>query len=211
MFFPMIEALIIALALSLDAFVAAFAYGSRGIRIPPRSIHTINFICTGMVGLAFFSGAILRHHIPEGLAPALSFGILFSLGMIKLLDHSIKSAIRKFSVRGREIRLSLRGIHLILTLYADPEQADLDGSKILSPAEAATLALALSLDGLAVGLGAALGSVSVWLVLATVWLTGLAALFAGTSLGNKAAKRLRFDLSWLSGVLLILLAFSNLQ
>ena len=210
MFFSLLEALVIACALSLDAFVASFAYGSKGIKIPLRAAWLINLICAGVVGLALVAGTALRQYIPYDLTAGISFAILFALGVAKLLDNIIKSIIRNHSGIDKEIKFSLRGFKFILKLYADPEQADVDGSKTLSPAEAVTLAFALSLDGLAVGLGAAIGSANGLLVFTGVLITGILALLLGDLLGNKAAKKIRFDLSWLSGILLILLAFSNL-
>ncbi|MCL2580259.1 MAG: manganese efflux pump [Oscillospiraceae bacterium] len=210
MFFPLFEALVIACALSLDAFVASFAYGSKGIKMPARSVALISLICTGVVGLALLAGTLLRQYIPYDFTVAVSFTILFGLGALKLADNIIKSLIRRHDALSKEIKFSLSGLKFILKLYADPEQADVDGSKTLSPGEAATLALALSLDGLAVGLGAAIGSVNSLFVLIGVLVTGVFALLMGGYLGNKAARKVRFDLSWLSGVLLILLAFSNL-
>ena len=204
-----LEATMLALALSLDAFVASFAYGSKGIRIPMRSAWVITLICAGVVGLALLAGTLLRQYIPYSLAAGISFSILFALGIVKLLDSIIKSVIRRRAV-SRELKFSLWGLSFILLLYADPEQADLDGSKTLSPTEAASLALALSLDGLGVGLGAAIGSANGLVLFAGAVVTGIAAVVLGGRLGNKAAERVRLNISWLSGVLLILLAFASL-
>ena len=203
-FSTVLEAAVIAFAISLDAFVASFAYGSKGIKIPMRSAWIINLTCAGTIGLALLIGTALRQYIPYGLTGWVSFTILFALGVIKLLDSLTKSIILN-----KEIKFSLGRLRFILTLYADPEKADTDGSKILSPAEAAWLALALSLDGLAVGLGAAIGNANGLAVFACALIAGIIAIILGSVLGNKAAKKITFNLSWLSGVLLILLAFSN--
>ena len=209
-FGAMLEAMVIAWALSLDALVASFAYGSKGIKIPLRSTALIAFICAATVGLALIAGMVLKQYIPAGLTLAISFAILFTLGVLKLLDSITKSIIRRHTGINKEIAFSLLNFKFILMLYADPEQADVDGSKVLSPAEAAALATALSLDGIAVGLGAAMGSANGLMVFLCVLAAGLIALLGGAFLGNKAAGRTPFDLSWLSGVLLIVLAFSQL-
>jgi len=201
--------MMLALALSLDAFVASFAYGSKGIKIPMRSAWVIALTCAAVVGLALLAGTLLRQYIPYELAAWISFTILLALGIIKLLDSITKSIIRRRTLRG-ELKFSLLNINFILLLYADPEQADVDGSKILSPAEAASLALALSLDGLGVGLGAAIGSANGLVVFLGAIVTGIAAVVLGGRLGNKAAEKARLNISWLSGVLLILLAFASL-
>ena len=209
-FAMVVQALVIALAISLDAFVASFAYASKGIKIPLRSAWVIALICAAMTGVALLAGTVLSQYIPYVLTVATSFIILFALGILKLMDSITKSLIRKFSEISKEIKFSLLNFRFILRLYADPERADVDGSKVLSTAEAASLAIALSLDGLAVGLGAAIGNANWLIVLAGTLVIGMAALLCGARLGNKAAQKTRLDLSWLSGALLILLAFSRL-
>ena len=204
-----LEAMVLALAISLDAFIASFAYGSKRIKIPLRSAWVITLTCAGVVGMALLVGTLLRQHIPYGLAAGISFAILFILGLAKLLDSITKSIIRR-KVVNKELKFSLWGLGFILRLYADPEQADVDGSKILSPAEAASLALALSLDGLGVGLGAAIGSANGLVLFLGTIAIGIAAVVLGGRLGNKTAERVRLNISWLSGILLIMLAFANL-
>lgn len=203
-----LEAALISLVLSLDAFVASFAYGSKGIKIPFRSSLVIALTCAGTTGLALLVGTLARQYIPYGLAGGISFAILFILGIAKLADSITKSIIRRQTIN-KQIKFSLLNIRFILMLYADPENADVDGSKTLSTTEAAWLATALSLDGLAVGLGAALGSASGYMIFFLTIISGLAAITLGDFLGNKAAERININLSWLGGVLLILLALGS--
>ncbi len=75
------------------------------------------------------------------------------------------------------------------------------------PFEAASLSIALSLDGLAVGIGAALvNSNSVQIVLFSL-ISDMVAVMLGCFIGNKIAEKISFNLSWLSGLLLIVLSF----
>ena len=97
-----------------------------------------------------------------------------------------------------------------MRLYADPEIADVDVSKSISPKEAVVLAVSLSLDGLAVGLGAAMIGVNVWILITFTLIADFVALLLGSLLGNNAANKLRFNISWLAGVILIGLAFMQL-
>jgi putative sporulation protein YtaF len=202
-------AALLALTLSLDAFAAAFAYGCKQIRIPPLSGGLVACICTATTGFSFLVGSVLTPIIPEWVAAGISFAILFVIGMAKLLDSVTKSIIRRYTDINKEIALSLFNFKLILRVYADPESADADVSKHISVREAAVLAVSLSLDGFAVGLGAAmLGFNGWWVVLFSLIANGLA-LYVGGALGNKAAQSLRFNISWLAGVLLIILAFTQ--
>ena len=206
----MIEAAILALILSLDALAASFAYGCKKIKIPLMSGHIINLICTAATGISFLIGAVLGQYIPVEFAVGLSFVILISLGTVKLLDSITKSFIRKHSDLSKEFELSMFNFKLILHLYANPEAADLDASECLSKKEAAVLAMSLSLDGFAVGFGAALLGINGWAIISFALMANGLAIWLGGYLGNTAANRLRFNVSWLAGIILIVLAFSQL-
>lgn len=206
----LLEALALASALSMDTFVSGFAYGSNNIKIPFASVQTINIICSSILGLSFLAGAFLKQYIPSALTVILCFGILFVLGIVKLLDSITKSIIRKHNRLNREIKFSMFNFHFILNLYADPVEADVDCSRTISPAEAASLAVALSLDGLAVGFGAALGNVNGLTVFLCSLVTNTVGMLSGAYIGDKLARKTSFNLSWISGALLIVMAMSKL-
>ena len=205
-----IEALILVAALSIDAFVASFAYGTNKIKIPTVSIIVINLICTGTLLIFLCVGKVVSPLLPEQLIKFVCFTILFLLGIAKLFDSSIKLAIRKLKNLTRHLHFSLFHIKFILTIYADPQKADVDNSELLSPKEAASLGIALSLDSAAVGFGAGVMVTNMWVTILLSFITGLAAVIIGSFLGNKIAQKTSLDLSWLSGVLLIILAFMKL-
>ena len=206
----LIEALVLALTLSLDAFTVGFAYGSDKIKIPVWSVIIISVICSVVTGLSFIAGNIIKHYIADWVTIIICFAILIILGIIKILDSFTKSVIRKHKNLNKQIKFSFFNIKFILNLYADPEDADIDASKILSPGEAVALAVSLSLDGLAVGIGAAMGNVNGLAVVIFSLVTNALAVIFGSGLGNKIAEKISFNLSWLSGVILIILAFSKL-
>lgn len=205
-----LEAILLVIALSMDAFVSSFAYGSNKIRIPFASIQTINIVSSLIFGISLLAGAVLKKYIPSWLTTAICFAILFILGIIKLLDCFTKSFLRKHTNLNKEIKFSMLNLKFILNLYANPEEADVDQSKILSPMEAASLAVALSLDGLAVGFGAALGNVNALEVFLYSFIANTVAVMLGCSLGNKVAQKSPCNISWLSGAYLIILAFLKL-
>ncbi|MCL2838998.1 MAG: manganese efflux pump [Oscillospiraceae bacterium] len=172
-------ALLIALAISTDAFAASFAYGGKGIKIPFRSVLIINLVCSKMLGISLLAGEIIRPYMSETLTTGISFAILFILGIFKLFDGN-----------------------------TNPKNHDKDNSKVISAAEAVSLSVALSLDGLAVGLGVAMGSANILAVILCTFTVGVGAVMLGCRLGNKIAGKI--NVSWLSGVILIGLAFVNL-
>jgi len=159
------EAFVLSSSLSLDALTAGFAYGSNKIKIPFFSVIIINIICCAILGISFLAGSIVKNYIPGWITVFICFTVLFMLGMAKILDSFTKAIIRKHKNLNKKIKFSFFNIKFILNLYADPEEADIDSSKVLSPAEASALAVSLSLDGLAVGFGAAMGNVNITAVL----------------------------------------------
>lgn len=209
--YSVFEAILLVTALSVDAFVASFAYGTNHIKIPFRSVVVINVICSFILAVTLILGAVLRPFISEAVTKAICFVILLLLGVAKLFDSSIKSCIRKHNGINKEFNFSVFQLRCILSIYADPEEADRDCSRLLSPAEAASLAVALSLDGLAVGFGAGLADVSITQVVFFSLILGTLAVEVGCFLGNKVAQKLNLNLSWLSGALLLLLAIMKLQ
>jgi len=204
----LLEAALVASALSLDALTAGFAYGANKTKIPIRSALIINLICTGVTAFALFTGIILRPYLPSGLTVALAFVVLFAIGVIKLLDSITKSIIRKHNQLSREFNGSLLNFKFVLNVYADPEAADIDSSKSLSSSEAVLLALSLSFDGIAVGFGAALVSVNATALILWSLLTNVGFLMFGHHLGSRIFAK--FNFSWLSGVVLIVLAVSKI-
>lgn len=210
-----IEAVILASSCSIDAFTASFAYGSKGIRIPFLSNQIVNLICSSVLGLSLWAGAAVRQFLPGWITVAAAFTILFILGVVKLLDSVTKTVIRRHyesndSELRKEYRFRLFNFNFMLNLYANPENADADGNKVISPGEAAALAVSLSLDGLAIGFGAGIGSINILAVVAASLVTDMLAVFLGCALGYKLSRKLPFNLSWISGIVLIGLAVTKL-
>ena len=123
-----------------------------------------------------------------------------------------RSSDQILSVPSRWLFQKFRALHFqfFLSVYADPCKADADASKSLSVPESVCLALAMSLDGAAAGFGAALGNLNPVAVLFFSLLFGFTAIQGGFLLGNRLAQKTHFSVDWLSGALLILLAFLRL-
>lgn len=205
-----LEAFVLASSLSLDAFLACFACGSGKIHLPLSSALAIDLTCSGVLGIFWLAGALVRPWIPPAAASVVCFALLFLMGLVKLLDGEARAFLRRHGDFSRNIAFSALHFRFVLSVYADPEKADADASKSISLREAVSLSAALSLDGAAAGFGAALGSVSGRAVIAASLLTGACAIFGGFALGNRIAGRLRFPVSRLSGAILIGLAFLKL-
>ena len=204
----LLECLALVLILSLDAFAASLAYGADKIEIPPTSTAVISAICSLLLALSLAFGGLLAPLLSIGVIRWLPFSILLILGAVKLFDSSLKRLISKRG--GQKLRLKAFRMKFILQIYADPSVADADSSRVLSAKEAASLAVAMSLDGLAIGFGAGLASQSPTLTFVLCFAITAMAVKAGQLAGKKLSLRLQRSMGWISGVFLILLALSKL-
>lgn len=201
-----LEAVLFTLALSTDALIASLAYGSNKIKIHWSSALIIAFICTGILGLSLFIGSLIKAIIPEGVLQYISFTILILLGLAKLMDNMIKAFINKYTIIDKELKFTMFNLNFILNIYANPSEADLDQSKTISSREALSLALALSLDSMAAGLGAAIGDINIPAVLLLSIVLTVISIKFGEFIGNKISNKIPF-ISWLGGIILIVVAF----
>jgi len=204
------QTLILVMALAIDAFVCSFAYGANQIKIPFKSTLLINAICTGLLGAGLFLGTALGSIFPEELVEWMAFIILFLLGVSKIFESAIKRLIQKKRGINKKLTFSFLNLGFILKIYANPEEADFDRSKELSLKESIPLAIAIGLDGLSVGLGLGMVAINAFLILGTSFIVGVLAVIIGCFLGRVVARKASLDLNWLTGVILISIAFVEL-
>lgn len=200
----MVESLLLVFTLSLDAFVASIAYGTSKIKIPFVSIVVINITCSFLFAISLFLGSLVKKLVPGSITSVISFLILMLLGIFYLFQSLIKNYITKISSSSKEV--SLKVSNLIISIYVDETTADFDNSKNLNPVEAIYLAIALSLDSLAVGFGSSLGNINYFQVVLLSFIYGIVAVYIGLFIGRKLVERSNIDISWLSGIILMVLA-----
>lgn len=205
-----LEAAFLALSLSLDTFVAGLSYGSSKIRLPLICAVTVSLVCSGVLCLSLLAGTLLRPFLSPFAARLLCFLLLAGIGTVRVLDQAVKAFLQRHDGFSRNFMFRVLHFQFFLSVYADPCKADADESKSLSVPESVCLALAMSLDGAAAGFGAALGSLNPAAVLLFSLPFGFTAIQGGFLIGNRLAQKTHFSVDWLSGALLILLAFLRL-
>jgi len=182
MFLSVLEALAVTAALSADAFVSAFALSAGKVKISFFHSVIISVICTVFLAASLLAGDLISVCIPTHAAMWTGFFIFLSLGLFKLIKRP-----------------------------SAKDTAAVEPLPKLSLPQSALLAVGLSIDGLAAGLGAGLVSPRYFFVILFSLLTGVAAILSGAFVGRKAAAKIRFSLAWVSGAVLILLAFLKLM
>jgi putative sporulation protein YtaF len=157
-----------AIALSLDAFSAGFAYGLRRIKIPLVSYCAL--ICASMfiVGLSVFFGRAVAQIIPPVWGEKLGGMILLGIGLWWLFRprNNNKNINQEDEKVKKIVELRLASLAVIIQIFEEPVCADIDASGVISIQESLFLAFALSVDALGAVFGAALaGSVGIQTVL----------------------------------------------
>lgn len=202
----MIESLLIVSSVCIDAFVASIAYGTNKIKIPFISAIVISLVGSIVLGASLFFGGFIKDFLPGNLPKIMSFIILMGLGIYRLFESLFKSFIKKRSTSDKPMKFKIFDFDFVLKVYADETIADFDNSKILTIKEAFYLALALSLDSLAVGFGSSLFGSGYLQIIILCFIIGCTAVTIGVFIGKKAAEKTNINLSWLSGAILMVLA-----
>lgn len=203
----MLQSFLLVISLFIDTFVTSMAYGADKIKIPFSSGLLINATCSFFLAISLLFGSAIKVFIPESISPFISFSLLLILGIYRLFESFFKNSIKKYSNIGHPLTFKLFDFKFVLEIYADEIKADYDNSKLLSIKEAFYLAVALSLDSLTVGFGCSLGNVNLVETVLLSFFIGAIFLILGGYLGRHFAKTTNINLSWLSGAMLILLAF----
>ncbi|MDY3920043.1 MAG: manganese efflux pump [Candidatus Limivivens sp.] len=177
------EILLLVTAVSIDAFTAGFAYGVSKVRVPWQSVLILAGVSSLTLCAALLLGNTAGSWIPEKMTDEVSFLILFGLGIWKLADQPG---------------------------YREGQKADRNQDKILSPTEALALSAALSLDSVAAGLGAGVMEIHIRETLAASFAVGALAVWSGCLAGRILSEKIHTNLCWVSGILLLYLAFLKL-
>lgn len=210
MLLTIFESIMIVTALSMDAFVASFAYGANRVKIPFSSVTVINVICSSILAISLFFGTIIGNFIPENITHIICFLILFVLGIMKL-GESLSVWFVKNHKYPRYINLSFWSLDLEIIVRTNYNDDPTPNFKVLGIKEAVSLSIALSLDGLAVGFGAALANANATQIVAFSLISDMLAVMLGCFIGRKLAEKISINLSWLSGIMLTILAVMKLS
>jgi len=206
----MLQSLVLVCSLCIDSFVASMAYSTSKIRIPKLSAIIIDCICTITLAISLIFGSIIKNILPQNLPEILGFSLLLILGTYRLFEYIFKSYLSNKIVSKPSLEFKLFDFIFVLKVYCDERSADFDNSKILSPKESIYLGTALSLDSIAVGFSCSLCTINYLEIILLSLFIGFIAIYIGNLVGRKFAIKKNLELSWLSGLLLILLAFLRL-
>lgn len=197
-------------AVSLDSLTAGFSYGADGVHIKAPALIPLAFVPAFFITAAQGIGAFVGSFLPAGILPCLSFLLLFLIGIAKLFESLIRLLAKKHPSLMGNWGCKIKQLNIVFTVYLSPEEANRTELQVLNVREALLLSLALSLDSILVGMAFCFTSFSPFLLFLSAAFCNLLLFSGGLFLGRLLFRLLRFDLSWLSGFCLLLLAFRAL-
>ena len=210
MLFSIFQAFFLVLALSLDTFTAGVALGTQKITVPFRSVLAISLTCSASLWLAISLGGWIGNWISPRTGAVIGCVILVMMGSVRLFDGVIKELLRRCCENKEGMVFYRKNLKIFLQVCVDSAQADFNRSQSLSVPEAISLAAALSVDGLAAGVGAGILDVSHWLIFLIAMLINFFAVHLGCRTGIRFSRKHEQDISWVAGALLIVLGVIKL-
>lgn len=196
-------------ALCIDTFVASAAYGTNDICLTAKQIALINGICSLCLGISLLLGGLLDSWIPEKFTREICFFSLLFLGCLKLTDASVRRYLRYHENMHRNIHFGFSQLHFIVCIYTDPITADVEQKHCLSWKEVFFFALAMSMDSLFSGTMAAFLKIPVLQTMGAAFFMGEIFTYLGLWTGKKIRSHYPRDISWVGGVLFIILALTK--
>lgn len=204
----MLDSILLVLAVCIDSFIVSMAYGAKSICIPLKSVMIIAGFGTFFLGVSLYLAKFLQQFFSLQICYYISFAILFIIGIISLFQTQMKYYLKKH--KEGKLMFSLKEISFVIDVYIDETKADIDDSKVLSAKEAIYLAIALSIDSIASGIAFGMAVQDPKEVLLVSFFIGIIILEIGQYLGKRISNAITFDISWITGIILIILAFSRL-
>lgn len=180
-----VELLLLAVSLSMDAFAVSLC---KGLSMPKASMKA-GLVCGGWFG--FF----------QAVMPLAGFflGSLFA-AYIESVDHWVAFGL-----------LALIGANMLKEAFEKKEECCGCKEADLSPKAMLPMAVATSIDALAVGIGLAMtGGVNIWLAVALIGLVTFLLSNVGVKVGSLFGARFEKKAQILGGVMLILLGLKIL-
>ncbi len=205
----MLDMLVLVLATCCDSFFMSVAYGVKKIRIPATAMIVIAFCGTMVLGVSLTLAGWVSHVVSDEFGKWISFAILLVLALTSLFQGQVKHYVKKH--KNRPLIIRFQGISFVVDIFLDETEADQDHSKELSVKEAFYLGVALSLDSFGSGLAYGIGFTDVFVLLCISFAAGVLAIWSGSAIGKRVVHHFQGDISWISGCLLLVLAFLRLK
>ena len=208
----LISLVLLALALSLDSLTVGLLYGVRGIKLSWNAMLIVSLATGLLLSAAMGGGRMMASWLEPGVAQRLGALLLTGVGL--WITYQTWRSHRQGGAAAAALptegplkvwRLRLGDVRLVIEILREPGAADMDRSGHINPLEAVFLGVALALDSIAAGLGAAMAGFSPY----GLPLAAAAGSFGLMFVGSRGARLLPFRLegpwSMVHGLVLVFL------
>ena len=180
-----IPSILLAFSASLDSLIIGIAYGIKKIWIKFSINIIIALIVTLGTLLSMVLGAILNKFIPSYICNYIGAILLIIVGLFMTFDFFKEQR----NLKKNEICTAKENKDIIESLHYDDiltnnKTADINGSGNIEVKEAISLAVALSLNNFALGLGASMSGISIPLTTIFTFIFSILILILGLKIGN---------------------------
>lgn len=177
--------LLFALAVSGDGFMVGIAYGMKKIKIPFLSLLLIASASTLAVTFSMMCGKGLAAFLSPVWASGIGAVMLILIGCYFLLK-TLKEKISNLSASPDSaiLTLNLEWLGVIVQILKKPSSADMDCSGEINLREAFFLGLALAVDALGAGMGAAMTGLNILFTALCVGMLKFILVKSGIGLGG---------------------------
>ena len=213
-----LQLLVLALALSIDAFGIGISYGVRKINFKISSLVIISFIALLFSSISIWLGTVIANIFSKNITSFISILILVILGLFiikKGIEKDDDKPISSYDTNNEHkniYSLFIKSLGITINIIKTPSICDLNNSLKIDPKEALYLGIALSLD--CIGTSIAISSFGRYTFLFPIFIVifQLTLLLLGTFLGKKTIVKFLDEskISITSGLILITIGFLRL-
>lgn len=201
-----VQLLILALALSIDALGIGISYGIRKINFKISSLFIISFMALCFSSVSILFGSFISSIISPKVTSFLSVCILVFLGLF-----IIKKGVTEHTenIDNENKKTFLQSLNLTLDVIKKPSLCDLNNSFKIEPKEAFYLGMALSLDCICTSVAISSFKAHTFLFPIFVVVFQLSFLLIGLFLGKSTNFKKLDDkkISICSGLMLVVIGF----
>lgn len=211
-----LSVILFSLAVSVDGFGVGLAYGMRSIRISFIPLLVICITSAAAITISMYLGTLVASLFTPETAGRLGAFILIAVGFWIIFEawSKWKKANKLNIIKEKKdpclMRFRIPGLGIVIQILKEPEEADFDRSGNINPKEAWFLGIALAMDALGAGFGAAVAGYQMYLIPIFVGTFKFILVLTGLWLGQRSCiSSLGVTGSLLPGVILIMLGISH--
>lgn len=200
------SAFLLAFSASLDSLAVGIVYGCNKITIKFKNLMTISLITAIGTFLSMMTGYLLSNTINKNVANYIGAFLLIGLGLWFFI-----SSLKKDNKKNYNIKHSNNNMHVYKDILDNPKLADSDSSHSIDSKECISLAIALSLNNLGIGISSSISGINPFISTFLTFFIGMFLFVLGIHFGEKYFSNIFGQYcNLITSILIIILGFIQL-